>query len=321
MTPGSPCMRRVPSTGRPHRRTPRPQRRRSASSRWVGALRPYLYILPTFVFLIAFTYVPVVRSVWMSLHESHLAVARPVFVGLDNYRYAFSEPLFWKVLRNNLVYALATIPTSVGLGLFFAVLLNRPVAASGLYRSSLFYPTVLPMAAASMLWLWMFTPGYGLVNHYLGKLGFPDIEWTGDPRYAMWALVIVGIWKYTGYYMVLLLAGLQTLPTELYEAAAIEGASPWQQFWRITFPLLSPTTFFVTVMAIINSFQSIDQVYLMTRGGPANATNMLVYYIYQVAFRFWDMGYASALSTVLFVVLLALTVLAFRVMHHRVHYA
>lgn len=314
-------MQRAPSDRMPARSGPQARRRQGLPPRWFGALRPYLYILPTFVFLIAFTYVPIVRSVWMSLHESHVALARPVFVGLDNYRYAFSEPLFWKVLRNNLLYAVATIPTSVGLGLFFAVLVNRPIRAAGLYRSALFYPTVLPMAAASMLWLWMLTPGYGLVNHYLGRLGFPDIEWTGDPRYAMWALVIVGIWKYTGYYMVLLLAGLQALPSDLYEAAAIEGASPWQQFWKITFPLLSPTTFFVTVMAIINSFQSIDQVYLMTRGGPANATNMMVYYIYQVAFRFWDMGYASALSTVLFVVLLALTVLAFRVMHHRVHYA
>lgn len=289
--------------------------------RWLAAVRPYLYILPSFMFLFVFTYYPIVRSLLLSLYEWNLSSQMRVFVGMDNYRrLLFDDPLFWQVMRNNALYAIGTIPTSVALGLLLAVLMDRQIAGRSVYRVAFFYPTMLPMAAASMIWLWIFTPGYGLLNYYLGKVGFPDIEWVGSAKYALLALIIVAIWKYAGYYMVLLLAGLQGIPHDLYEAARIEGASSWQEFWYITFPMLSPTTFFVLVMAVINSFQSIDQVYLMTRGGPGNATNMLAYYIYQTAFRFWDVGYASTLTSVLFVILLVTTAAFFRFLGRRIHY-
>jgi ABC-type sugar transport system permease subunit len=201
-----------------------------------------------------------------------------------------------------------------------AVFINQRIRALAIYRAVLFYPTMIPMAAAAMIWLWMLTPNYGLLNYYGKWLGLPDIHWLGHSRLALWALVLVGVWKRVGYYMVICLAGLQVIPEHLYEAAVIEGAGPWHRFWWVTFPLLSPTTFFVAIMAVIDSFQAIDQVYLMTGGGPGNATNLFIFYIYQNAFRFFDMGYASAISAILFLILLALTVLAFRTLHRRVYY-
>ena len=207
------------------------------------------------------------------------------------------------------------------LALALALLINQKIRGLTIYRALLFYPTMIPMAAAAMIWLWILTPNYGLLNYYGKWLGLPDVHWLGHSKLAIWALVLVGVWKRVGYYMVIYLAGLQVIPDHLYEAARIEGAGPWQRFWRVTVPLVSPTTFFVGIMAVIDAFQAIDQVYLMTRGGPGNSTNLVIFYIYQNAFRFFDFGYASAVSAVLFLILLALTLLAFRTLHRKVHYA
>jgi ABC-type sugar transport system permease subunit len=283
-------------------------------------LRPYLYILPTFVFLGLFTHYPIVRTFYLSLFRWNLATPEKVFVGGANYQQIWSTPLFWQVLQNNLLYAVGTIPVSMAIALGLALLINQPLQFLSFYRAALFYPTVIPMAAASMIWLWIFTPSYGLLNYYLGKFGVPDIHWLGNSTTALWALVVVGIWKRLGYYMVIFLAGLQTIPEHLYEAAILEGAGCWQRFSRITFPLLSPTTFFILLVAVIDSFQAIDQVYLMTQGGPGNHTNLFVFYIYQHAFRFWDMGFASTVSAMLFLILLSLTLLVFWTLHKRVHY-
>lgn len=287
----------------------------------LAGARPYLYLLPTFVFLGVFTHWPILRTFYVSLFRWNLATPERQLVGFDNYLQLWSTPLFWQVLRNNVLFALGTVPASLTLALALALLINQRIRGLALYRVALFYPTVIPMAAAAMIWLWILTPGYGLVNYYGRLLGLPDIHWLGHPTFALPALMAVGIWKRLGYYVVIFLAGLQVIPPHLHEAAVLEGAGPWQRFWRVTWPLLSPTTFFVGLMAVIDSFQAIDQVYLMTRGGPGNATNLFVYYLYQVAFRFFDMGYASAVSAVLFVILLGLTVLAFRFLHRRVHYA
>lgn len=288
--------------------------------RALAAARPYLYILPTFFFLFIFTHYPILKTFYLSLFKWNLATPKKEFVGLANYVQAWSTPLFWQVLQNNVVFALGTIPISLALALGLALLINQKIQGLAIYRAALFYPTLFPMAAAAMIWLWILTPSYGLVNFYGKALGLPDVHWLGHSRFALWALVLVGIWKRLGYYMVIFLAGLQMIPEHLYEAAILEGAGPWKRFWRITFPLLSPTTFFVAIMAVIDSFQAIDQVYLMTAGGPGNATNLFIFYIYQHAFRFFDFGYASAVSGILFLILLGLTVLAFRMLHRRVHY-
>jgi sn-glycerol 3-phosphate transport system permease protein len=289
--------------------------------RLLHAARPYLYILPAFVFLFIFTHYPILKTFYLSLYKWNLATPKQEFVGAANYVQAWSTPLFWQVVRNNLLFALGTIPFSLGVAMVLALLINQRLRGLAIYRAALFYPTIVPMAAAAMIWLWILTPSYGLVNYYGKPLGLPDIHWLGDSRFALWALALVGVWKRVGYYMVIVLAGLQIIPEHLYEAAILEGAGPWQRFWRVTFPLLSPTTFFVAVMAVIDSFQAIDQVYLMTQGGPGNETNLFVFYIYQNAFRFFDMGYASAVSGILFVILLGLTVLAFSLLQRRVHYA
>ncbi|MGH7320411.1 MAG: carbohydrate ABC transporter permease [Candidatus Rokuibacteriota bacterium] len=292
-----------------------------AGWRLFAAARPYLYILPTFVFLAVFTHYPILKTFYLSLFRWNLATPRMEFAGLANYAQAWATPLFWQVLRNNLLFALATIPLSLALALALALLIDRPLRGLAIYRAVLFYPTVIPMAAAAMIWLWILTPSYGLVNYYGRLVGLPDVHWLGHSSFALAALAAVGVWKRLGYYVVVFLAGLQVIPSHLYEAATLEGAGPWQRFWRVTFPLLSPTTFFVGLMAAIDSFQAIDQVYLMTQGGPGNHTNLFIFYIYQNAFRFFDMGYASAVSGILFLILLGLTIIAFRGLHRRVHYA
>ena len=291
-----------------------------AGRKLAAAARPYLYILPTFVFLFAFTHLPILKTFYLSVYRWNMASPKQEFVGLANYAQAWEAPLFWQVLGNNLLFALGTVPLTLALALALALLINQKIRGLAIYRALLFYPTMIPMAAAAMIWLWILTPNYGLLNYYGRSVGLPDIHWLGHPKLALWALVLVGVWKRVGYYMVIYLAGLQIIPDHLYEAAIIEGAGPWQRFRRVTFPLVSPTTFFVGIMAVIDAFQAIDQVYLMTSGGPGNATNLFIFYIYQNAFRFFDLGYASAVSAILFLILLGLTMLAFRTLHRKVHY-
>jgi sn-glycerol 3-phosphate transport system permease protein len=289
--------------------------------RWVRYLRPYAYILPTFVFLAVFTHWPILRTFYLSFFKWNMASPTMEFVGLVNFAQAWNAPVFWEVLRNSLLFAAGTVPLTLALALVLALLINQKIRGLALYRALLFYPTMIPMAAAAMIWLWILTPNYGLLNYYGKWVGLPDVHWLGHSTLALWALVLVGVWKRVGYYMVIYLAGLQVIPEHLYEAARIEGAGAWQRFWRVTFPLVSPTTFFVGVMAVIDAFQAIDQVYLMTGGGPGNATNLFIFYIYQNAFRFFDFGYGSAVSAILFLILLGLTLLVFRTLHRKVHYA
>lgn len=291
------------------------------SSKTLSRLSPFLYLLPSFVFLAVFTYYPMITSIYNSFHKWNLAFIQPTPTGFDNYRLIFDTPLFWRVVQNNIIYSVGTIVVALVLAMLLALLLNRALGLIGLYRLSVFYPTMIPMAAAAMIWAWLLAPGYGLINHLLVRFGIQEVAWLTTEPYALYALIAVGIWKNVGYYAVILLAGLQNISDELIEAATLEGANGWQRFWRIVFPLLAPTTFFVTIMAVINSFQSIDQVYMMTSGGPANSTNLFLYYIWQNGFLFWDIGYASALTTLLLLALLVLTVIAFRSLESRIHYS
>ncbi len=287
----------------------------------LGGGGAYLYLLPALVFLAIFTYYPMGFSAYLSLFRWNVLTPDRVFVGAANYLSLWREPLFWLVLRNNLFYALGSIPTTMALALFLAVLVNQKLgAARSIYRVALFYPTMIPMVAAAMLWVWIFNPGIGLFNYYTGFLGLPRIEWLYDRHWALPAIIIMSIWKNFGYFMLIYLAALQGIPAELYEAASLEGAGAWARFRRITFPLLAPTSLFVFVVAIISSFQVFDQVFVMTQGGPADQTNVLVFYIYQNAFRFWDIGMGATLTTVFICLLLALIVVVFRSVGRRVYY-
>ncbi len=290
------------------------------SRKWRTYLLGYLLILPSFVFLIIFTYYPVVRSVWLSLFQK-MAGGVTKFVGLANYEYMFGSRLFKQVMQNNLVYSLGSVIPAILLGLVFAILLNKRLKLRGAFRFSIFYPTMIPIAAASMVWIFLFSQSYGLLNKVLNLFGLSsNIDWLNTTPYAMLSIILVSIWKFAGYYMLLFLSGLQSIDESLYEAAVLEGANAWQKLRKITLPRLSPTTFFVTLMAIINSFQSVDQVYVMTRGGPYNTTNVLLYYIYQNGFVYWDTGLASSASVVLFSILLGFTFIYYFGLQHFVHY-
>lgn len=282
----------------------------------------YLFIIPSFLFLFIFTYWPVIKSFLFSLMKFDISTAKPVFHGLVNYTKMFSSPLFWKVLSNNALYSIYTVTFSVVIGMFLAVLIqNKFLKLKGIFKLSIFYPYVLPMAAASMVWLWLLNPSYGIINLLLGKLGFRSyIDWVNDGKYSLAAIIIVAFWKYTGYYAIIFLAGLQSIDSEYYEAAIIEGANIRQKFRFITFPLLTPTTFFVVILAVINSIQSVDQVYVMTKGGPYDSSNVLLYYIYQNAFMYGDLGYGSTLSFFLLLILLMGTALYFLGLSKLVHY-
>ena len=284
-------------------------------------ISPYLYLIPSLVFLVAFTYYPIFSAIYISLHEWNLFTPEPYFVGFENYRIMFDDPLFWRVVRNTLVYVAGTIPITMIIALVLAILLNEKLGwMRNVYRVTAFYPTMVPMAAAAMLWVWLLNPGIGLINHYLGYLGIPRIEWLYDMSWALPAIMLTAIWKNFGYFMLIYLAGLQNLPGELYEAASLEGAVFWQKVWYITLPLLAPTSIFVLVVGVITSFNVFDLVHLMTQGGPGNRTNVMVYYIYQNAFRFSDYGMGAALTVVFVAAILLVIVMIMGFLERRAHY-
>lgn len=284
------------------------------------AALPYLLLLPTLFFVTVFTLWPSVRVLYDSLFTQNQAVQIPQFSGLANYANLAADPGFHDVLSNTIIYVVVTVPVSIFLALVLALVLNRKFRALGLYRLAFFYPTVLPMVSAATIWLFMYTPGYGLVNVFIGLFGAPSQNWLGSPNLALIALMILAIWKQTGYFMIFYLAGLQGLPHEIFEAAELDGASTVQAVRYLTVPLLTGTTLFVTTIAVVNAFETVDQIYIMTGGGPVNATNMLLFNLWQTLFSFLDVGKASAISVILIVVLLIFTVLNFVYTERRVTY-
>jgi len=228
--------------------------------------------------------------------------------------------VFWRVLRNNAVFALGTIPASIALAIAMAIWVNGQIAGRAWLRLSFFTPTVLPMIAVANIWLFFYTPQYGLLEQLTGALGLPSHNWLGSQDTVLGCLIVVAVWKEAGFFMIFYLAALQSMPPNLAEAAAIEGASRWTFFRRVTFPLLMPTTLFVLVNAVINSFRLVDHIVVMTRGGPDNASALLLYYIYDVGFKFWDSAYAAALTMVLLVILGSAAVAQFVFIGRRVHY-
>ncbi|MDE3131196.1 MAG: sugar ABC transporter permease [Acidobacteriota bacterium] len=281
----------------------------------------WLLLLPAAVLLAAFTHYPALATLWRSFYSTPRAGRASVWVGLDNYRSMAEDPVFWQVLRNNLWYALGTIPLSIGLALLMAVWVNGKLRGRAFLRLAYFTPTVLPMIAVANIWLFFYTPGYGLLEQItVGLLGLPSHNWLGSPSTALGCLMAVAIWKDAGFFMIFYLAALQAIPPALGEAAAIEGASRWTYFRRVVFPLLMPTTLFVLVNAVINSFRLVDHIIVMTKGGPDNASALLLYYIYDVAFKFWDSGYASALTMVLLAILAVAAIAQFAFLEKRIHY-
>jgi sn-glycerol 3-phosphate transport system permease protein len=280
----------------------------------------WLLLTPAAILLVAFTHYPAVATLADSFFSQGTALRPSRFVGADNYAALAGDPIFWQVLRNNFWFALGTIPTSIALALLMALWVNARLPGRALVRLSYFTPTVLPMIAVANLWLYFYTPQIGLLDKVGALFGAASHNWLGNPDTVMGCVIAMTIWKEAGFFMIFYLAALQTLPPELEEAARIEGASRGYFFWRVTFPLLMPTTLFVLVNATINSFKLVDHLFILTKGGPDNASNLLLYYIYQVAFSYLDTAYASTLTVVLLILLGAFAVLQWQMIERRVHY-
>ena len=283
-------------------------------------LQGWLLALPAVVLLATFTHVPAVETVIDSFFSTPHGKRAAAFIGLDQYRTMLADPVFWLAFRNNVLYALITVPLAIALALVMALWVNGKIRGRAALRLAFFTPTILPMVAAANIWLFFYTPDYGLLNQITRLFGFASVNWLGNPATALGALMAVTVWKEAGFFMIFFLAALQQVPPVLYEAARMENASRWLIFRRITWPLLMPTTLFVAINALINAFRVVDQVIAMTGGGPNNATALLLFYIYQVAFSFWDSGYAAALSTVLLSTLAAIAFLQFFLLDRKIHY-
>jgi len=289
-------------------------------NRTLNTVHAWLLLLPAIVLLAAFTHYPALATLWHSFFSTPKGRRPAVFVGLDNYHAMVDDPVFWQALWNNFWYALATVPISVVVALVMALWVNRGLAGRGFLRLAYFTPTVLPMVAVANIWLFFYTPQYGLIAQVMQFFGMPGVNWLGQRDTALAALIVVSIWKEAGFFMIFYLAALQAVAPSLREAAMLEGASRWQYFRRILWPLLMPTTLFVMVNALINAFRLVDHVVVMTKGGPDNASTLLLFYIYQVGFSFWDTAYAATLTVVLLVVLGATALFKFRWLDKRTHY-
>ncbi|MFH1152705.1 MAG: sugar ABC transporter permease [Pseudomonadota bacterium] len=280
----------------------------------------WLLVLPAVFMISLFTHFPIGATVFHSLFSMGTPVRPSVFIGLDNYIFLMDDPIFWKVLRNNLLYSMCTVPFSITIALGMALLVNGKIRGQSLVRMAFFTPTVLPMIAVANIWLFFYTPEYGLFDQLFTVFGGASHNWLGNPDTALFCLIVMVIWKESGFFMVFYLAALQQLSPELKEAGNVEGAGKWYYFRRVTFPLLMPTTLFVTVNAVINSFKLVDHLVIMTKGGPDNASSLLLYYIYENAFSFWDTSYASTLTVILVLILAIITIIQFVFVEKRIHY-
>lgn len=280
----------------------------------------WLFLAPSLVLFAIFTAIPVISAFFISFTQWNL-FNEVTWVGLGNYLELAKDEIFAKVLGNTAYFVLISVPVQIVLALLCALVLNRGIKGQTFFRVVYFLPVVTSTVAAALVWAWLFNSNFGLINAGLSLVGVTDLpKWMGSTRWAMPAIIIVSIWQNLGYAMVLFLAGLQNIGKDVHDAAALDGATGWDRFWHITLPLLSPTTFFVLVISIIGSFQVFELVLVMTKAGPANATNTLVYYIYQNGFQFYQMGYASAAAMVLFLIVLAFTLIQYKLQRRWVHY-
>ena len=284
------------------------------------AVHAWLLVLPATVLLAVFTHIPIVATFIQSFFSTPKPRRPARFVGLDNYQEMLADPIFWKVLWNNMVYALGSIPVSIALALVMALFVNERIRGRGFLRLAYFTPTILPMIAVANIWIFFYVPQYGLMDQVLRLFGLGGTNWLGSQSTALTCLIVVAIWKEAGFFMIFYLAALQQISPDLREAASIEGTGRFTFFRRVTFPLLMPTTLFVLVNAVINAFRLVDHIFVMTGGGPDNATSVLLYRIYEAGFKFFDYAYAATLSMVLLLILCVFAIGQFVLADRRVHY-
>lgn len=283
-------------------------------------IRPYLFVAPAILVFVFFYIYPILYMLYLSFHKWNFISPDKQFVGLNNFTNLFKDRIFLKVLQNTFVYTIGQVGITTILSLIIAVWLNKQSKVHQFVQSAIFSPHIISLVSVAMLWMWLLDSDYGLFNYVLSLFGIENIRWLESPKWALFSLIMVQVWKSLGYNVVIYLSGLQAIPKEIYEAAELDKGSKISTFFRITLPMLSPTIFFVIIMNIIGSFKVFETIQVMTTGGPLNATNTLVYYIYEQGFRFFNMGYASAGGVILMVVLGIVTIFYFRLLNNRVHY-
>ncbi len=278
-------------------------------------LGPYLWVLPALLLYIIFKLLPMIAGLYLALIQWD-GIEPAKFVGLQNFQRMLDDEIIPLALLNNVKYAIGTVIGKMILALLLALILNQALRGRGIYRTTLFMPVVMSFVVVGILWSWLYNGQFGLLNNLLHKLGldFLILDWLGDTKVALWSLVVVDIWKWYGFHMVIFLAGLQTIPQELYEAARIDGAARWQQFRRITLPLLQPVMLVNITLSLMGAFNVFDIPYVMTEGGPANSTMVMALHIYIRGFKFYKFGYSAALSYMLLALVTLMAAIQMRFM-------
>ena len=289
--------------------------KKEITNKWKRTLTGWLLLAPSLVFLCVFTIYPIVKSIISSFYLDNLSVMQPVFAGFSNYIALFQDKVYWECFWNNLLIAVVTVPLSIGLAVAMAMFANSLKWGKAAARLGFTYPTFIPLVAAANIWMFIYTPIYGL----LGYIN-PNWRFLADGKTAIWAVMVMLVWKQAGYIMLFYVAGLHGISRELFEAAKIDGANGWQIFTRVTWPMLKPTTIYVLIITLTNAYKMVDHLYIMTKGGPGNATNVLLFYIYQTGFDYWDTGKASAMTVILVAVLLVVTSVCFFVQDKKAYY-
>ena len=278
------------------------------------------FLAPSLLHLVVYLFTPIVFAVYLSFHRWDIVVPDKPFIGLENFREMLSDGAFWDALKNTFIFSL-NVPVGLCIALAVALMMHKRIRGIGFLRALYFLPSVTSLVAISLVWMWIYHPSYGAANYFLALLGLPQQQWLNSTQTAMLSIIIFSVWLGIGYQMIIFLAGLQSIPEGYYEAARIDGASGWQRFHKITLPLLKPTTFFLLVTSFIGSFQVFTSVFIMTSGGPVRSTDVIVYHIYQAAWNQLRMGYASAMSWILFLLIMLLTWMQFKVLGKEVDYS
>lgn len=280
----------------------------------------WMLLSPALILLSLFAFIPSATTFWSSLFSRGTRRNPSEYIGAGNYEALIADPTFAKLMVNNLIYAGVTIPVSIVIALAMALWANSKIPARGFVRTAYFTPTILPMIAAANIWLLFYTPGLGVLDQIGALFGLPSVNWLGRPETALWAIIFVTIWKEAGFFMIFYLAALQTIPPDLKEAADIEWASRWTYTHRVVLPLLMPTTIFVAVNALINSVKLIDHLFILTKDGPSDASKLILYYIWELAFSYFDRPQAAALTVMVLLVLGIVAAVKFTILDRRTHY-
>jgi len=276
--------------------------------RYCKSFIPYLFLIPAGTILVLFFFIPFLETFLLSFQSYRSDIYSPEWVGLENYIRLLNAPVFWKTLLNTFIYLIGVVPALIILPLVIAIIVNRKLAGIGIFRTTIYIPVVVSIVVAGIAWKWVYADN-GILNYFLGFIGLDKIGWLTDPDFSLYSVMFVTVWKGLGYYMVIYLAYLTTVPKDLWEAAEIDGANTLQKHLAITLPYMMPAITFVTVMSSIAAMKVFVEIYVMTQGGPLNSSKTIVYYIYQRAFENLDLGYASTVGIVLLIIIMVISVL------------